>query len=196
MAALFHGQVLNISSLARDAGVARATADGYLSILEDTLLAWRLPAFEARLRVRERRHPKLYLADAGVVRALKRARGDLHHEERGALFEGWLASVLRAYRDYRRLFDEWAYWRSAGTKSVEVDFVLTSGDRIVAMEAKSGVRNEARDLKGRRAIDALPQVIRRIDVYSGDRRRRTEDGIDVLFVAALLAELEAGSLCG
>ena len=50
---------LPVAGLARDAGVARTTVDGYLGILADTHLAWLLPAFEGRLRVKERRHPKL-----------------------------------------------------------------------------------------------------------------------------------------
>lgn len=41
VAALFHGQVLNVEGLARDCGVARTTVQGYLDILEDTLLAFR-----------------------------------------------------------------------------------------------------------------------------------------------------------
>ena len=35
VAALFHGQVINISGLARDAGSARTTIEGYLGILEE-----------------------------------------------------------------------------------------------------------------------------------------------------------------
>ncbi len=39
LAALFHGQVINVAGLARDAGVARTTVSGYLEILADTHLA-------------------------------------------------------------------------------------------------------------------------------------------------------------
>jgi uncharacterized protein len=60
VAALFHGQVINIAGLARDAATARTTVEAYLGILQDTLVATLLPAFEAKLRVRERQHPKLY----------------------------------------------------------------------------------------------------------------------------------------
>lgn len=81
IAALCHGQVVNIAGIARDAGVARTTVSGYLEILEDTLLATRLPAFEARLRVRERKHPKLYWTDPGLVRAVKRQLGPVTEEE-------------------------------------------------------------------------------------------------------------------
>jgi len=34
--ALFHGQTVNVSSIARDSGAARSTVNGYLDILEDT----------------------------------------------------------------------------------------------------------------------------------------------------------------
>ncbi len=61
IAALFHGQVINTAGLSRDAGVARTTVNGYVEILEDTYLVTRLPAYEAKLRVKERKHPKLYL---------------------------------------------------------------------------------------------------------------------------------------
>jgi predicted AAA+ superfamily ATPase len=60
VAALFHGQVVNMAGLARDAATAQTTIEGYLGILQDTLLATLLPAFEAKLRVRERQHPKVY----------------------------------------------------------------------------------------------------------------------------------------
>ena len=43
VAALFNGEVVNVAGIARDAGVARTTVQGYLDILEDTLLAYRLP---------------------------------------------------------------------------------------------------------------------------------------------------------
>src|SRR5207245_1623014 len=49
VAALFHGQVINVSGLARDAAAARTTVEGYLGLLQDTLLATIVPAFEARL---------------------------------------------------------------------------------------------------------------------------------------------------
>src|SRR5205807_5910307 len=54
-AALAHTQVVNTAALARDAAASRTTIVGYLHILQDTLMATLLPAFEPRLRVRERR---------------------------------------------------------------------------------------------------------------------------------------------
>lgn len=82
VAALFQGQVLSLAALARDAGVPRTTLQAYLEILDQTLLTFRLEAHRPRLRVKEVAHPKLYWADAGLVRAFKRHLGPVQEEER------------------------------------------------------------------------------------------------------------------
>jgi len=105
---------------ARETGVARTTVTGYLDILEETLLCFRLPAYEAKLRVRERKLPKLYWCDPGIVRVMKRATGTLALEEKGALFEGMVAQLLRAYKDYRGICDDIYYWAPAG-RSAKAD---------------------------------------------------------------------------
>jgi predicted AAA+ superfamily ATPase len=180
VAALFHGQVINVSGVARDAGVARTTVTGYLDITEDTLLTYRLPAYESRLRVRERKHPKFYWIDPGVVRGIKRQFAPPAQEEQGHLFEGWVAGLLRAYRDYRRLFDDWFYWAPGTGSRVEVDFLLRRGDDWVAIEVKASQTLSDRALRGLRAIAELDRLQRRILIYQGDRRLETADGIEVL----------------
>ena len=194
VAALFHGQVLNVSGAARDAEVTRATLAGYLEILEDTLMTFRLPAFESRLRVRERRHPKLYWFDPGVVRALGKKHGPVSAEEKGALFEGWIASVLRAYQSYRNAFDEWYYWTPSGARETEVDFLLEKQGELAAIETKTASSLHPAHLRGLRALRELPSVKRRILVSPGGRVMRTEDGIDVWPLSHFLQFLEKGSL--
>jgi predicted AAA+ superfamily ATPase len=194
VAALFHAQVINIASLARDAAVARTTVAGYLEILEDTLLTFRLPAFESRLRVRERRHPKLYWVDPGLPRAMKRQLGPPTAEEVGSLFEGWVASLLVSYRDYRDAFDDWFYWAPGKGSTVETDFLLRRGRDLIAIEVKSSRRVGDEDLRGLRALGELREVQRRLVVYRGDRRLETSDGIAILPVAAFLREIEADAL--
>jgi len=194
VAALFHGQVLSVSGLARDAGVARNTVQGYLSILEDTLLTFTLPAFSARLRVRERKHPKLYWIDPGLPRAMQKQLGAPGAEERGHLFEGWVATLLRAYRDYRGLFDDWFYWAPGKESSLEVDFLLQRGKDFVAVEVKGGRQVADRALRGLRAIANLPVVRRRIAVYLGERRMKTADGIEILPLEVFLRLVETGAL--
>ena len=179
VAALFHGQVISVAGLARDAATARTTVEGYLGILQDTLLATILPAFEGRLRVRERRHPKLYWVDSGLVRGAKRQLGPVGAEERGPLLEGWILTVLRAHNDAFELFEEIRYWAPAQARQTEVDFLLRRGREYLALEIKAQSRFSTSQLSGLRSIADLPRLVRRVLVYLGDRRLRTEDGIEV-----------------
>ncbi len=194
IAALAHGQVINVAGIARDSGTARPTVQGYLEILEDTLLAWRLAAFESRLRVRERKHPKLYWLDPGLVRAVKKQAGAVSSEEAGPLFEGWVHTLLRAYVETGPLFDEITYWSPAEARSVEVDFLLERGGEHLALEVKAGARFSTSWLAGLKAIGDLPRLVRRILVYTGSRELRTPEGIEVWPLPKFLAALAAGTL--
>ncbi len=194
VAAIAHGQVINISSLARDAAAARNTVEGYLEILEDTLLATRLPAFEARLRVRERTHPKLYWVDCGIMRAVKKYRGALTQEERGPLLEGWIFSLLRAYQEIWPVYDEISYWSPAEARLTEVDFLLQRGKSLIAIEVKATSRFSSSMLTGLKAIGALKGITRRILVYEGARPLTTPDRIEVLPVRSFLTLLENKTL--
>jgi predicted AAA+ superfamily ATPase len=194
VAALFHAQVLSVAGLARDAGVARTTVSSYLEILADTYLAWLLPAYEGKLRVKERKHPKLYWVDPGVVRAVKREFHPPGEAERGALLEGWVGVLLKAYGEPASglglRHDELFYWAptEGGT---EVDFLVRRGREFTAIEVKAKQRLSSHDFKGLKAIAELKGVRRRLVVFLGDRPFRTEDGIDVLPVPDFLQELEA-----
>ena len=194
IAALFHGQVVNVSGIARDCGVARTTVEGYLEILEDTLLTFRLPAFEGRLRVRERHHPKLYWVDPGLVRAAKRQLGPVAVEERGPLFEGIVLHLLRAYGEEQELFDEVFYWAPAQAAQTEVDFLLRRGREYLAVEVKSQDRFATSMAAGLRAIGALRGITRRVLVYRGARSLKTEDGIEVWPFERFDATVAAGRL--
>jgi predicted AAA+ superfamily ATPase len=192
LAALFHGRTVNVTNIAREAGVARTTVTGYLEILEETLLCYRLPAYEAKLRVRERKLPKWYWCDPGIVRAMKRSSGSLAPEERGALFEGMVAQLIRAYKDYRGICDDIYYWAPSGRSETEVDFLLLRGSDLIAVESKSGSTFTDSWCKGLRAIADLKGVIRRIIVYPRGPLLKTKDGIDV-FPFQHFSDLLAGS---
>lgn len=179
IAALFHGQSINVSGIARDAGVARTTVQGYLDILEDTLLTFRLPGYEAKLRVRERKLPKLYWIDAGLVRAVKRQLGPLTFEERGPLMEGWVLHLLRAHGSVSELYDEIFYWSPPRPARAEVDFLLRRGREFVAIEVKATERFSGREADGLRAIGELRGIVRRMLVYAGTRSLTLPDGIEV-----------------
>lgn len=140
-----HGAVLNTSDIARDAEVSRKTVEGYLQVLEDLLLAFRVPVFTKRARRLLVAHPKLFWFDAGVLRSV-RPTGPLDRSEEigGAALEGLVAQHLRAWIDYSEPGERLFYWR---TKSgVEVDFVVYGPGGIRAVEVKHASSVRAADL--------------------------------------------------
>lgn len=193
VAALLNGQVVNVAGIARDTGVARTTVQGYLDILEDTLLVFRLPAYEAKLRVRERKLPKLYWVDPGVVRAVKRQLGGVAAEERGPLLESWVLTTLRAHAETQELYDRIFYWAPHRTDS-EVDLLLQRGRELLAIEVKATARYHTGLLKGLRALDELPRLVRRVLVYTGRRSFHSADGIEIWPARRFASMVAAGKL--
>ena len=193
VAALMNGQAINGSGIARDAGVARTTVQGYLGILEDTLLVHRLPAYDSRLRVRERRAPKLYWVDPGIVRAVKRQFGEPAAEERGALLESWVLTTLRAHAVEAELYDSLFFWASHQRKS-EVDFLLERDGELLGVEVKATDRYHTGLLKGLRVMGPLPGVVRRVLVYTGERPFRSADGIEIWPARHFAERVAAGDL--
>jgi predicted AAA+ superfamily ATPase len=142
-------------------------------------MVFRLPAYESKLRLREKKHPKLYWVDPGLVRAVNNRFAEVYPEEKGALFEGLVATLLKAYRDYDDLFDEFYYWSPASSHKTEVDFLLKRGKNFIAIEVKTSPRITGDHLKGLRAIAELEGIKRRIMIYPGEKKMRTEDHIDI-----------------
>ena len=157
-------------------------------------MAFRLPAYDPKLRVRERKHPKLYWVDPGLARAASGRFRELDPRERGPLFEGWIATVLSSYRDYQDAFDEMYYWAPAQARQTKVDFLLLRDGKSTAIEAKASSRIYDRHLAGLRAVAPLPDLQRRILTYTGTRRMRTPDGIDIWPLPDLLEALQSDQL--
>ncbi len=169
--------------------------EAHLDILEQTLLCVRLRAYEGKLRVKERKHPKQFWIDPGLVRAAKQQlQPTLAAEERGHLFEGLVCTTLLAYRDYRRAFADLRYWAAGSSPGTEVDFLAIRNDRMVAIEVKSGAVFNETWCKGLRAFGTPPGVVRRLVVCPDTPDMRLPDGIEVLSYRRLASLLHTGIL--
>jgi predicted AAA+ superfamily ATPase len=91
---------------------------------------------------------------------------------------------------YRELFDDVFYWAPGEARRTEVDFLLRRGNAFLAIEAKATRRLAGDALRGLRAIEALEGVSRRVLIYLGASELRTDDGIDILPLAAFLDQLQ------
>ncbi len=187
---LSHGSVLNVSAVARECGVGRKTVDGYLGVLEDLLLAFRVEVFARRAKRSTASHPKLYLFDTGVFRAL-RPSGPLDPatELEGAALEGLVAQHLRSWVAYSGDAVELSTWRTRGGS--EVDFVLYGPETFAAVEVKNSRAVRPGDLRGLRAFGEDYPEAALVLLYRGDRRLR-KGGVRCIPVEEFLGELRPG----
>ncbi len=141
-----HAAQLNITNVARECEVKRKTVENYITILEDLLLAYQLPVFTRKAKRELVQHPKFFLFDTGVFRAL-RPSGPLDRasEIEGAALEGLVAQHLSAWRDYTAKQHKIYYWRTRS--GVEVDFVVYGSLGLWAIEVKNSIRIHSPDLR-------------------------------------------------
>ena len=183
-----HAGVLNVSNVARDAQISRKTVDGYFEILEDLLLAFRLPVFTRRAQRATAAHPKFYLFDAGVFRSLRPAGPlDRPQEIEGAALEGLVAQHLRAWVAYTHLDVELFYWRTRS--GVEVDFVVYGPGGFWAVEVKNSAAVRREDVSSLRTFTQDFPACQPLMLYRGNDRLLI-DGVRCLPVAEFLTGLD------
>lgn len=191
VAALAAGQKTNVSSIARDASVARDTVRGYFDVLVDTLAGRWLPAFRPRAKVKEVALPKFYWFDPGVLHAAAGGFDQpLPADWDGVLLEHLVHHELTSFLHYSNVKGSLGYWATpAGT---EVDFVFWRGRTIVAIEVKSAHDYRREFSAGIRSLDETQKVTGYV-IYRGNRELMV-DGIRVLPLGVFLRLLHAGEI--
>lgn len=140
-----HASLLNISNIARECQVQQKTAEGYVQILEDLLLSFRLSVFTKRAKRRVVAHPKWYYFDPGVFRSLRpKGAFDKSEEVDGAALEGLVAEHLRSWIAYSDADDQLFFWRTQ--HGLEVDFVIYGPRGVFAIEVKNSMKIRPDDL--------------------------------------------------
>ncbi len=179
-----HGTQLNVSAVARECEVERKVVAGYVGILEDLLLAFRVPVFRKRAKRATVTHEKIYLFDAGVFRSL-RPKGPLDRPDEidGQALEGLVAQHLRAWAAHSSRDVEVFFWRTRG--GTEVDFVVYGEPGLQAFEVKNAGKVHSGDLRALRAFrEDYPEAETAL-LYRGQERLRI-DGIWCLPVREFL----------
>jgi len=141
-----HASILNISNVSRECAIERKVVEGYVQIVEDLLLGFRLPVFSKRARRATSLHPKFYFFDAGVFRSL-RPKGllDKPEEIEGAALEGLVGQHLRAWLAYGNHKSDLYFWRTRA--GAEVDFVVYGPKQLTAIEVKNSAKVRSEDLR-------------------------------------------------
>lgn len=191
--AVASGQWLNYSKLSSDTEIPKETIRRFIQLLEDTLVAVRIPAFVPRVRTSRRvsHRERVLLFDVGVRNALLGIhRRGASPDQLGSLFEQWVILQLVYLNDEQRKGWKLSSYRTEG--GAEVDLVIDTGDELIAVEIKSGRGASRADTRGFSSLaEVLPRGrrLRRVILYRGDRRQRFDDGTEVWPVLEGLAAL-------
>jgi predicted AAA+ superfamily ATPase len=182
------GQLLNLSDVGRDLGVAVNTAKAWLSVLEATDQVLVLRPYFVNVGKRLVKTPKVYFTDTGTLcylAGLRTAEHALAGPLAGAIFETAVISEVVRTLTHRGVPPEVYFWRTAA--GVEVDLVVEAGGKLIPIEAKAsatprpamaaGIGAFQRDL-GRRAG---PGYV----VHSGDQILPLGPGTTAMPIAAL-----------
>lgn len=133
------GQLLNLSSLAADCGIAQSTAAAWLGILEAGYIVFRLTPHFANFGKRLVKTPKLYFHDTGLAAFLMGIQTPDQlstHPARGALFETMVVSEYLRARFNRGEDGNLYFWRDSTGN--EVDLMLDQAGVLYPIEIKSG----------------------------------------------------------
>lgn len=131
------GQLLSLSDISRDLGVALNTVKAWLSVLEASFQVVVVRPYFANIGKRLVKTPKVYFTDTGTLCHLVGLR-DPGHAASGpmagpiletAVFEEILRTLMHRGEDARIHF-----WRTS--TGMEVDFLVEKGRRLIPIEVK------------------------------------------------------------
>ena len=132
-------QLLNLSSLANDAGISAPTARSWISVLEASSLVFLLQPHHQNFNKRLIKSPKLFFLDTGLLCHLLglRQSEDLNiHPLKGAVFESFVVSEVFKLFSHLGESPPLYFWRDR--TGHEIDLLIDLGVKLWPMEIKLG----------------------------------------------------------
>ena len=176
-----HGNLLNVSDLARSLAVSSHTVAGDLDVLEGAYMIRRLQPFHVNVQKRLTKSPKLYVRDTGLLHflaGLRRPQELTTWNRRGASFESLVIEELATIAARRLVHPEIFFWRTHA--GAEVDLLICEGQRILPVEIKLGAAVDHYALAGLRQCMKDLGLNRGWVVTTARERQRLSASIEII----------------
>jgi predicted AAA+ superfamily ATPase len=137
MLAAVHGQVWNASQVGQSMGLSYQTVNSYLDYLIGAFLIRRLPPYQANIRKRLAKSPKVYWRDSGLLHALLNVSDKhtlLSQPWVGASWEGFV--IEQTIGELESLGKNFEAYHFRTSDQYELDLVLDLGAELWAVEVK------------------------------------------------------------
>lgn len=173
------GQVVNLNSLATDAGISPNTAKSWLSILEASFVVFFLQPYYENFNKRIIKSPKLYFYDTGLVCSLlgiSSANMVKTFHSKGALFENLIITELIKSRLHKGVNPRFFFWQNKTRQ--EIDLIIDKPEGPTPYEIKSGMTmNESyfTNLKYWQKLSGEVAANTNV-IYGGDTSLKTSKG--------------------
>jgi predicted AAA+ superfamily ATPase len=175
------GQLLNMNSLAIEAGVDSKTIASWLSVLESSFIIHLLKPHHQNFNKRLVKMPKLYFYDTGLVCSLlgitKAAELRLH-PLKGNLFENFVISELMKERFNKNLPLNIYFWRDSTGN--EIDVIIDEGTTLYPVEIKAGKTITSDYFKNFQFWNKITGINEGAVIYAGDTEQKRSNGINVV----------------
>ncbi|MCC7442475.1 MAG: ATP-binding protein [Bdellovibrionales bacterium] len=184
------GQFVDLSKWASQASIERTSARRYFEILADTLIVEPIEPFAKSGHRRLIQHPRYYFFDVGVLNGLL-GNFTISGDRRGPLLENLLLQcILSEMRARDQTLRISVYRTEAGA---EVDFVIETGKRLIALECKASKNIGSSDLRGLNSFrDYVGRSCECLVAYLGQHPQTFDKGaIEVLPFAQAVARIKA-----
>ncbi len=156
------GQLLNLSSLARDVGVSQPTAERWLSILVASNIIYLLQPYSNNIIKRAVKTPKLYFLDTGLAAYLtKWNTPDVlkNGAMAGAFFESFVISeIIKSY--YNKGILELPIYFYRDRDMNEIDLLIEENGTLYPIEIKKHADPQRKDVDAFSLLDKLPGIKR------------------------------------
>ncbi len=161
-AAAATGQLLNLSSLARDVGISQPTAERWLSILVASNIVYLLQPYSNNITKRAVKTPKLYFLDTGLAAYLtKWNTPDVLKSGAmaGAFFESFVVSeIVKSYYNKGILELPLYFYRDKDMR--EIDLLIEENGTLYPIEIKKHADPQKKDIEAFDLVDKIPGVNR------------------------------------
>ena len=175
------GQLLNVNSLADDAGISVPTAKEWLSVLEASYVICMLRPYYRNFGKRFVKSPKVYFVETGLAAYLvgiHDAGQVATHPLMVNLFENMVVMEIMKGRLNMGLDADMYFLRTSG--GIEADVVVEDGGTLDLYEIKAGATfNVGMSANLDKIAGFVPEAGRRTVVYSG-KSLQPVNGVDIL----------------
>ncbi len=173
------GQILNISSLASDAGVSNNTVKSWISVLETGYMIYLLRPYYKNFNKRLIKSSKLYFIDAGITSSLldikTPSQAEIHFLK-GGLFENLAIMEILKHFANKGETPQLYFWRD--NHGNEIDCLFEINGVLYAIEMKAGRTISKSYFKGLNFFSKIFDggELKKYVIYGGDQIQERKEG--------------------